>query len=116
MPEWITPLLRVLAPMPNRGICSTRKTSLQRCETARATAQPTTPPPMMTMFARSISIRIDDLGRETNGEQAGGCGSVNHTTQKRKRRNEKLKEPAGSCKKCIFDLKPGPEGVDICLA
>ena len=54
MPEWITPLLRVLAPVPSLGICSTRNTSLQRCETARATAQPTTPPPMITIFARSI--------------------------------------------------------------
>src|ERR1700722_11630615 len=62
MPEWITPLLRVLAPMPSLGICSTRNTSLQRSETARATAQPTRPPPMMTMFARSTAHRILDAG------------------------------------------------------
>jgi hypothetical protein len=83
MPEWITPLLRVLAPIPNFGICSTRKTSLQRRDTARATAQPTTPPPMMTMFARSTIDRIDDLrlearfwrleagGKEAGGKEAG---------------------------------------------
>src|ERR1700726_4923720 len=64
MPEWITPLLRVLAPIPNFGICSTRKTSLQRRDTARATAQPTTPPPIIKMFARSTIDRIDDLRLE----------------------------------------------------
>src|ERR1700688_1040615 len=69
MPEWITPLLRVLAPMPSLGVCSTRNTSLQRCETTRATAQPTTPPPMMTMLARSMANRIDDLRGETKGQK-----------------------------------------------
>src|SRR5258708_25607240 len=69
MPEWMTPLLRVLAPIPNFGICSARKTSLQRCDTARATAQPTTPPPIITMFARSTIDRIDDLRRGARGRE-----------------------------------------------
>src|ERR1017187_6851496 len=105
MPEWITPLLRVLAPMPSLGICSTRNTSLQRCETARATAQPTTPPPMMTMFARSTVIRIDDLRQEARGKEM----------RKQRERDEKLASPQ-SCSGCIFGLKHAREGVDICLA
>ena len=32
MPEWLTPLLRVLVAMPSFGNCSTRKTSCQRSE------------------------------------------------------------------------------------
>src|SRR5579864_3759466 len=54
MPEWITPLLRVLVAMPNLGFCSTRNTSSHRCETACAIAHPITPPPMIKMLARSI--------------------------------------------------------------
>src|SRR4029077_10566189 len=54
MPEWITPLLRVLVAMPSLGFCSTRNTSSHRCETACAIAQPITPPPMIKMLARSI--------------------------------------------------------------
>src|SRR5580704_16570937 len=73
MPEWITPLLRVLAPMPSLGICSTRNTSLQRCETARATAHPTTPPPMMTIFARSTANRILEVGGGKLLEVRGWC-------------------------------------------
>src|ERR1035437_7451273 len=67
MPESITPLLRVLAPMPSFGICSTTKTSLHRRDTARATAQPTTPPPIITMFARSTWNSIADYKPKTSG-------------------------------------------------
>src|SRR5271170_2913526 len=67
MPECTTPLLRELVAIPSLGFCSTRKTSSHRAETARAIAQPTTPPPMIRMFASSIapfyprklSMRID---------------------------------------------------------
>jgi hypothetical protein len=51
MPEWTTPLLRELVPMPSFGSASSKNTSLQRMAHARAIAQPTTPPPMMTMLA-----------------------------------------------------------------
>src|SRR4029077_12666500 len=54
MPEWITPLFRVLVAMPSLGFCSTRNTSSHRCETACAIAQPITPPPTIKMLARSI--------------------------------------------------------------
>jgi hypothetical protein len=40
--------------MPSFGICSRRKTSVHFAEAARAIAQPTTPPPMITMLARSM--------------------------------------------------------------
>src|ERR1700733_9471285 len=50
----MTPLLRVLAPIPTRGIASSTNTSSHRAESARAIAHPTTPPPMMTAFALSI--------------------------------------------------------------
>src|SRR4029077_13560011 len=56
MPEWMTPLLRELVAMPSLGFCSTRKTSCQRAETARAIAQPTTPPPMIRMLAWSMNL------------------------------------------------------------
>src|SRR5258706_14532043 len=56
MPEWMTPLLRVLVAIPNLGFCSTRKTASACCETAVAIAQPITPPPMMRMLAWSMSI------------------------------------------------------------
>src|SRR5882672_4627302 len=56
MPEWLTPLLRVLVAMPSLGYCSTRKTSCQRCETAWAMAQPTTPPPIIKMLAWSTGL------------------------------------------------------------
>src|SRR5580704_11530744 len=67
MPECTTPLLRELVAMPSLGFCSTRKTSSHRLETARAIAQPTTPPPIIRMFAwsinpfypRTLSVRID---------------------------------------------------------
>src|SRR5208282_3573685 len=67
MPECTTPLLRELVAIPSLGFCSTRKTSPHRAETARAIAQPTTPPPIIRMFAWSmnlfyslaLSIRID---------------------------------------------------------
>src|SRR5579859_3067203 len=55
MPEWMTPLFRELVAIPSFGFCSTRKTSCQRAETARAMAQPTTPPPMIRIFAWSIN-------------------------------------------------------------
>src|ERR1700691_1527990 len=101
MPEWITPLLRVLAPMPSRGICSTRNTSLQRRETARATAHPTTPPPMIKMFARSTADRI--LEGEGWRLAAG--------------RNLRQKVPIlPICFALDFGFKPAPEGVDISLA
>src|SRR5216683_2023622 len=54
MPEWITPLFRVLVAMPSFGFCSTRNTSSHRCETACAIAQPITPPPIIRMFAWSM--------------------------------------------------------------
>src|ERR1700722_1147860 len=56
MPECMTPLLRVLVAIPTLGNCSSTKTSGMRAESSRAMAQPTTPPPMMTTFARSNSI------------------------------------------------------------
>src|SRR5580692_175587 len=67
MPECTTPLLRELVAMPSLGFCSTRKTSCQRAETARAMAQPTTPPPIIRILAwsmnlfypRTSSVRID---------------------------------------------------------
>src|SRR5271154_2691990 len=67
MPECTTPLLRELVAIPNLGFCSTRNTSSQRAETARANAHPPTPPPMIKMFAwsittfypRTLSVRID---------------------------------------------------------
>src|SRR5580704_6603658 len=49
----MTPLLRELAPIPIFGSASRTKTSPQRAERARAIAQPTTPPPMITMLACS---------------------------------------------------------------
>src|SRR5260370_12513244 len=55
MPEWSTPLLRVLVAIPSLGNCSTRKTSCQRFETASAMAQPITPPPMIRMLAWSMN-------------------------------------------------------------
>src|SRR6266851_1734883 len=55
MPEWFTPLLRVLVAIPSLGNCSTRKTSCQRLETALAMAQPITPPPIIRMLAWSIN-------------------------------------------------------------
>src|SRR5229473_4151798 len=58
MPEWITPLFRVLVAMPSFGFCSTRNTSSHRCETACAIAQPITPPPIIRMFAWSIKKRL----------------------------------------------------------
>src|SRR5580700_8913038 len=67
MPECTTPLLRELVAMPSLGYCSTRKTSCQRAETARAMAHPTTPPPIIKMlawsmdlfYAPTLSVRID---------------------------------------------------------
>src|ERR1700720_2635435 len=63
----MTPLLRELVAMASLGFCSTRKTSCHRAETARAIAHPTTPPPIIKMFAwsitpfypRALSLRID---------------------------------------------------------
>src|SRR5580692_1244383 len=57
----MTPLLRELAPIPIFGSASRTKTSLQRLERARAMAQPTTPPPIITMLARSTvySLALD---------------------------------------------------------
>src|SRR5229473_515491 len=55
MPEWFTPLLRVLVAMPSFGNCSTRKTSCQRFDMALAMAQPITPPPMIRMLAWSMN-------------------------------------------------------------
>src|ERR1700676_2371272 len=58
MPEWMTPLLRVLVAMPTRGFCSTRKTSGYFSERACAMAQPITPPPMIRTWACSIALFI----------------------------------------------------------
>src|SRR5437899_1558331 len=55
MPEWFTPLLRVLVAIPSFGNRSTRKTSCQRSETARAIAHPITPPPIIRMLAWSMN-------------------------------------------------------------
>src|SRR6266403_989520 len=55
IPEWFTPLLRVLVAMPSFGNCSTRKTSCHFFETASAIAHPITPPPMIRIFAWSIN-------------------------------------------------------------
>src|SRR6267143_10286 len=55
MPEWFTPLLRVLVAMPSFGNCSTRKTSCQRFDTALAMAHPMTPPPIIKMLAWSMN-------------------------------------------------------------
>src|SRR5208282_3085232 len=57
MPEWITPLLRVLVDIPSFGNCSTKKTSCQRLDTAAAIAQPTTPPPIITMLVSSMFLQ-----------------------------------------------------------
>src|SRR6266436_1441794 len=51
----MTPLFRELVAIPSLGFCSTRKTSCHRAETARAIAHPTTPPPIIKMFAWSMS-------------------------------------------------------------
>src|SRR5258708_25652579 len=64
MPEWFTPLLRVLVAMPSFGNCSTRKTSCQRPETARAMAQPTTPPPIIRMLAWSMHSEYRNQKKE----------------------------------------------------
>src|SRR5580658_7237358 len=56
MPECTTPLLRELVAIPSLGFCSTTKTSCQRAETARAMAQPTTPPPMIRILAWSMNL------------------------------------------------------------
>jgi hypothetical protein len=47
----MTPLLRELAPIPSFGSASSKKTSLQEADNARAMAHPTTPPPTITIFA-----------------------------------------------------------------
>src|SRR3970040_2172951 len=78
MPEWTTPLLRVLVAMPSLGICSRRKTSSECAASSQASAQPTTPPPMMTTFARSMgfrcpSVRIAGMRRREN---SGGASCV----------------------------------------
>lgn len=52
------PLLRELAAMPIFGRLSKTKTSLQRDESARAIAHPTTPPPMITTFACSTDASL----------------------------------------------------------
>ena len=55
--ELSAPLLRELVAMPSLGNCSTKNTSCQRRDTACATAQPTTPPPMIRILARSIPMK-----------------------------------------------------------
>src|SRR6267154_6053569 len=55
MPEWFTPLLRVLVAIPSFGYCSTRNTSCHRFETALAIAHPITPPPIIRMLAWSMN-------------------------------------------------------------
>src|SRR5271167_3064292 len=65
MPEWMTPLLRLLVAMPNLGNCSIRKRSGQRRESASAMAQPTTPPPMIKMLTWSIPYAEDFCGTFT---------------------------------------------------
>src|SRR5713101_994453 len=64
MPEWITPLLRVLVAMPTLGNCSTRKTSCQRFETASAIAQPMTPPLIIRMLAGSMKTEYRKVKKE----------------------------------------------------
>src|SRR5882762_4906531 len=54
MPEWFTPLLRVLVAIPSLGNFSTRNTSCQRFDTALAMAHPMTPPPTIKMLAWSM--------------------------------------------------------------
>src|SRR6267378_5316227 len=54
MPEWFTPLLRVLVAIPSLGNFSTRNTSCQRFDTALAMAHPMTPPPIIKMLAWSM--------------------------------------------------------------
>src|SRR5579859_5180248 len=85
MPEWITPLLRELVAIPSFGFCSTRKTSCQRAETARAMAQPTTPPPIIKMLAwsirpfypRALSMHIDFIEECLAFRKPGLCSVVN---------------------------------------
>src|SRR3990170_1134018 len=77
MPEWTTPLLRVLVAMPSLGICSRRKTSSECAASSQASAQPTTPPPMMTTFARSMGFRcpsVKDSRDAPEGKPRRGSG------------------------------------------
>src|SRR6267154_1473633 len=104
--------------MPSFGICSMRNTSLQRSDTARATAQPTTPPPMMTMFARSTTDRIDDLRAEARGTKQG-------TEEARRQGSGEVMTREFSIFLCVlcalgpaivFGLKLARKGVEVCLA
>src|SRR5713226_5824690 len=62
--------------MPGLGICSRRKTLSHRRETARATAQPTTPPPMITTLARSIATRIPEVCVEAKYRAGALCSTI----------------------------------------
>src|SRR5216684_3651447 len=85
MPEWFTPLLRVLVAIPSFGYCSTRNTSCQRFETALAIAQPITPPPIIRMLAWSINpfyscalfMDIDFIEKRFAFDEARLCAVVN---------------------------------------
>src|SRR5579864_4167590 len=54
MPEWITSLLRELAPVPKRSSASRISVSCPRSASSRATARPMTPAPMTTAATSSI--------------------------------------------------------------
>src|ERR1700691_3983860 len=67
--------------MPIFGSASRTKTSSQRAESARAIAQPTTPPPMITAFACSII----QLSRKVNGAEEISVPDVRHGSHRARR-------------------------------
>src|ERR1700732_5287590 len=54
----MTPLLRVLVAMPTRGKRSTTNTSCHFVESSAATAQPTTPPPIIKILTSSMRVNF----------------------------------------------------------
>src|SRR5882762_4110824 len=74
MPEWFTPLLRVLVAIPSLGNFSTRNTSCQRFDTALAMAHPMTPPPIIKMLAWSMNSEYRKYKEEKRKLLAGKFG------------------------------------------
>src|SRR5215469_6032102 len=69
MPAWITSLLRELAPVPKLSAASRIRTSRPAVASARATARPTTPAPMITLSMLSTERSLENIGAERGGKR-----------------------------------------------
>ncbi|HEX2136135.1 MAG TPA: hypothetical protein VHG30_09565 [Microvirga sp.] len=79
MPAWMTSLLREEIPVPMPSAASATMTACPRRASARATASPTTPAPMMSVSTLRLG-QPPDRARQADGGRAGPPSTMGEKT------------------------------------